>query len=82
MSRKGVGLHYMAISSPLGTKSIFVRACAPGKIFFRVELGLTVDEYFSLTDEQRDALWEKWEQETDKAAGRMTTRVVWGKAKI
>ncbi len=38
--------------------------------------GLTVDEYFSLTEEQRDALWEKWAQETDNAVGRMTARKV------
>jgi len=38
--------------------------------------GLTVDEYFSLTEEQRDALWERWEQETDQAVERMTAREV------
>jgi hypothetical protein len=37
---------------------------------------LTVDEYFSMSEEQRDALWEKWEQETDNAVGRMTARKV------
>jgi len=42
--------------------------------------GLTVDEYFSLTEAQRDALWEKWEHETDKAVGRMTARKVIGDA--
>lgn len=38
--------------------------------------GLTVNEYFSLTEAQRDALWEKWEQETDKAQQHMTARKV------
>jgi len=38
--------------------------------------GLTVDEYFSLTEAQRDVLWDKWEQETDQAVGRMTARKV------
>ncbi len=38
--------------------------------------GLTVDEYFSLTEEQRDALWEKWENETDKKLRNMTARKV------
>ncbi len=38
--------------------------------------GLTVDEYFSLTEEQREALWGKWEAETDKAVGQMTARKV------
>jgi hypothetical protein len=37
---------------------------------------LTVDEYFSMTEKQRDALWEKWEQEADHAVGRMTARKV------
>jgi hypothetical protein len=38
--------------------------------------GLTVDKYFALTEEQRDALWDKWEEETDKAVGKVTARKV------
>jgi hypothetical protein len=38
--------------------------------------GLTVAEYFSLTEEQRDALWEKWDNEADKKLQNMTARKV------
>jgi len=45
---------------------------------------LTVDEYFSLTETQRDALWEKWEHETEKVVGRLTARFSarWADAKV
>lgn len=44
--------------------------------------GMTVNEYFSLTEEQRDALWEKWENETDKKLRNMTARRVYTNANI
>jgi len=38
--------------------------------------GLTVSDYFALAEEQRDTLWEKWEQEAEQALERMTARKV------
>ncbi|MFQ5628616.1 MAG: hypothetical protein ACE5I1_07635 [bacterium] len=36
--------------------------------------GLTVREYFSFSEEDRDKLWEKWEQEAEEATKNVTAR--------
>lgn len=38
--------------------------------------GLTVGDYFALSEQERDALWEKWEHEADKRLDRLTARMV------
>jgi len=36
--------------------------------------GLTVNEYFTLSEEYRDEFWGKWEKEVDQQIDRMTAR--------
>lgn len=38
--------------------------------------GLTVREYFSLSEKGRDKLWEKWQQEAEVATKNVTARKV------
>jgi hypothetical protein len=38
--------------------------------------GLTVGDYFALPEQERDKLWEKWEDEANKKLDRLTARMV------